>query len=273
MKISPLLTICLSPALGWAQEIPQRNPWQAAPVEIPEAVTKARVKAQTVTKGGGKGGGNLVVQVIEPPAFDAVTPVPAPVVKRLSAEERAAKIAAAKNERMFLPTVVIYDNGISLVRWWPTEKPGEQEYFAWVNLDLSSIGSCGGFTVGQRRYNMLPLLTRGKKPLAIHRGVATQELPAVPGKLTPPALTDFKKETDIILAAGDPNNQDAMEPLLGLLAKYDTEGKLIEAAYTAIREDQKARTAWEKANPEPTTDTVIKIWEIPRSERLATPSK
>ena len=271
MKMSSLLTICLSPCLGWAQDIP-RNPWKAALLEIPEAVTNARVKAQTVAKGGGTGGGNLVVQVIEPPAFIPVTPVLAPAVPRLSAEERAAKISAAKNERMFLPTVVIYDNGISLVRWWPIENTGEQEYFAWVNCDLSSIGSCDGFTVGKRHYSMLPLLTHGKKPLATHRGAAVQEHPAV-GELKPPALTDFKKKTDIILSAGDPNNKDAMEPLLGLLAKYDTEGKLIEAADKAVKEDQKARAAWEKANPEPITDTVIKFWEIPSSERPATPSK
>ncbi len=255
MKITLLLILSVIPSLAWAQEGPLPNPWKVAPLEMPEAVTAARVKAQTVKLGGGTAGGHLVMQVIEPPALAPSAPVPAVAAPRLTLEDRAAKRVAspAQTQCLFLPTVVVYDHGISLVRWWPdrtkqgvTDGP---EYLAWVKLDLSSINGCGDFTAGKRHYTLLPTLSRAKPPFA--------------GPLKPPALTDFRKKSDIILAVGDSTNKDAMEPLMALLAKYDAEGHLIEAADAAIKADQKAREAWEKANPELPTHTVIKFWQVP----------
>jgi hypothetical protein len=130
---------------------------------MPEAVAKARVQARTVLKGaGGPEGGNLIVEVIEPPFLVVPAPPVAQPFALLSEEElaaRAARRAAEPNEfRLFSPSVVTYDNGISLISWWTADrKTGYQEYSAFVNLDLSSIFACGDLTVGRRRYCMMAM--------------------------------------------------------------------------------------------------------------------
>ena len=265
MKITLFLTGFIIPTLGWAQESPRLNPWKVATLEMPEAVINARVKAQTVKLGGGTAGGHLVMQVIEPPALVPVVPVPTTAASRLTLEDRAAKRAASPphTECLFMPTVVVYDNGISLIRWWPDcskrDSTGGQEYLAWVNLDLSSINGCGDFMAGKRHFTLLPTLSRAKTPFT--------------GPLKPPALSDFRRKSDIILTAGDSTNKDAMEPVMALLAKYDTEGQLIVAADATIKADQKAQAAWEKANPEPPTHTVIKFWQDPSTTDRTKPAK
>ena len=75
-----------------------------------------------------------------------------------------------------------------------------------------------------------------------------------------PGPTDFKLSTDIILAEGDPDNKTALEPLLALLNKYDTQGPQIEYHAEAIKQDQAARAAWEAAHPAPPENTVIRFW-------------
>lgn len=269
MKTALILTCCFLPTLGWGQETAKRNPWKAAPLEMPEAVAKARVQARTVVlKGaGGPEGGNLIVEVTEPPVLVAPAPPVARQIAPLSEEElaaRAARRAAEPNEiRLFSPTVVIFDNGISLVRWWTADrKTGYQEYSAWVKQDLSSINACGDLTVGRTRYCMLSMVRR-----------ATDRFT---GQFKPPALTDFKENTNIILTSGDSENQDAMRPLMALLAKYDSEGAQIEATAAAIKADQEARLAWEAweaAHPEPVADTVIKFWPVESTEYSTTPVK
>jgi len=232
---------------------------------MPEAVAKARVQARTVLKGaGGPEGGNLIVEVIEPPFLVVPAPPVAQPFALLSEEElaaRAARRAAEPNEfRLFSPSVVTYDNGISLISWWTADrKTGYQEYSAFVNLDLSSIFACGDLTVGRRRYCMMAM---GHK--ASDRFVA---------QVKPPAPTDFKEPTDIILTKGDSTNQDALEPLMALLTKYDAESGLIESTAAAIKADQEARKIWEAANPEPPTDSVIRFWPIQSTQYSTTPVK
>lgn len=94
---------------------------------MPEAVAKARVQARTVLKGaGGSGGGNLILEVIEPPFLVAPVPPVAQPAAPLSEEElaaRAARRAAEPNEfRLFSPSVIVYDNGISLIKWWTADR-------------------------------------------------------------------------------------------------------------------------------------------------------
>ena len=251
--------------MGWGQETAQRNPWKAAPLEMPEAVAKARVKARTILKGaGGAGNGNLVVEVIEPPVLVAPIPAMAQPVVPLSEEElaaRAARRATEPNEfRLFSPSVVVYQNGISLIKWWTADRlTGYQEYSAFVKLDLSSIFACGDLTVGRRRYCIMATTHH-----ASDRFVA---------QVKPPALTDFKEPTDIILTQGDSTNQEALEPLMALLSKYDNESGLIESTAAAIKADQEARKTWEAANPEPPIDSVIRFWPIQSSQYSTTPVK
>jgi hypothetical protein len=265
MKSALLLTCCFLPTLGWGQETALRNPWKAAPLEMPEAVAKARVQARTVLKGaGGSAGGNLIVEVIEPPVLLQAAPVAALSAAPLSEEElaaRAARRAAEPNElRLFSPSVVVYENGVSLISWWTADrKTGYQEYSAFVNLDLSSIFACGDPTVGKRRYCMMAMAHK-----ASDRFVA---------QVKPPALTEFKEPTDIILTKGDSTNQEALEPLMALLAKYDAESGLIESTAAAIKADQAARTAWEAEHPEPPEDSVIRFWPIQSTQYSTAPVK
>jgi hypothetical protein len=265
MKISLLLTCCLLPSSGWGQETVLRNPWKAAPLEMPKEVAKARVQARTVLKGaGGAAGGNLIIEVIEPPVLFKVVPVSAPPAAPLSEEEmaaREARRAAEPNElRLFSPSVVVYGNGVSHISWWTADrKTGYQEYSAFVNLNLESIFACGDLTVGRRRYCLMAMAHK-----ATDRFVA---------QVKPPALTDFKEPTDIILTKGDSTNEEALEPLMALLAKYDTESGLIQSTAAAILADQEARRVWEADNPQPPEDSVIRFWPIQSTQYSTTPVK
>ena len=255
----------LSPITGMGQETAKHNPWKAVPPEMPEAVAKARVQARTVLKGaGGPRGGNLIIEVIEPPVLEApATPAAIPVAP-LSGEElaaRAARRAAEPNEfRLFSPSVIVYDNGVSLIKWWTADrKAGYQEYSAFVNLDLSTIFACRDLTVGRRRYCIMAVTHHASDRFA--------------AEAKPPGLTDFKDPTDIILTKGDPTNQEALEPLMALLSKYDTESGLIESTAAAINADQEARSAWEKAHPPRPEDVVIKFWPIKSTQYSTQPVK
>ena len=218
----------------------------------------ARVKAQTVLNGGGEKGGDLIIQRIDPPTSREVPPAPvqSPLaeVSKLTREQWAARRAAEPNElQLFSPTVIVHGNGVSMVRWGAVDKlEGYRQYAAWVRLDLSSIYACGDVIVGRRRYCMMPMLFHATDRMA-------QQWKA-------PAPAEFNLPTDIILAEGDPDNKIALEPLLALLERYDTDGDQIAATAAAIKADQEARAAWEKAHPQKPEDVVIKFWPIRSSQ-------
>jgi hypothetical protein len=251
MKKSCLLLLCLTPVTGQTQETPPVNRWKAAPMVVPEVVAKATVLNRKVIKGGGQGGGDLILERIAAPVF----PKPAPaqeVVKTPPTPEEmealAARRAAEPNELLlFSPTVVVFENNLSLVKWWSADAiTGYQEFSAWVRLDLSSINACGDLTVGRRRYCMMSMMYHAADRSA--------------GKIKAPALTDFKEDSDILLTKGNPANTAALEPLKALLAKYDTERGLIESTAAAIKADQDARRDYEAKYPSPPENTVIRYW-------------
>lgn len=252
MKVVHLLILFLIPVVLSAQETTPVNPWKAAPPVVPEAVLNARVTAQTVLKGGGgAGGGDLVIQRIERPVFPPKVAVTAPVIVPPTQEELAARAARRALEPnvllLFSPTVVIYRDGISLVSWGSVDRfKGYQQYAAWVRLDLSAIYACPDLTVGRTRYCMMPMMFHATDRMA-------QQWKA-------PAASSFKEPTDIVLAQGDPTNKAALEPLLALLAKFDSDGETLQATAAAIKADQEARAAWEAANPAPPENTVIRFW-------------
>lgn len=264
MKSVLIFTCCILSTLGWGQETNLRNPWKAAPLEVPEAVTKALVQARTILEGAGGAGGNLIMEVIEPPVLPEFIPVVAEPTIPLSEEELAARAARRATEpkefRLFSPSVVVYENGISLVKWWTADRlTGYQEYSAWVKLNLESIHACGDLTVGKRRYFLMPTMHH-----ATDRFVGMEQVPA---------LTQFREPNDILLKKGDSTNHDAMEPLLALLEKYNTEGGQIASTAAAIKTDQEARTSWEAAHPEPPADMVIKFWPVESTQYSTTPGK
>ena len=251
MKSALLLTCCFLPTLGWGQEIPSVNRWKAAPMVVPEVVAKAQLLNRKVIKGGGQGGGDLILERIAEPVFpkaalaQEVVKTP-PTLEEL--EALAARRAAEPNELLlFSPTVVVFENNLSLVKWWSADAiTGYQEFSAWVRLDLSSINACGDLTVGRRRYCMMSTMYHAADRSA--------------GKFKAPALTDFKEDSDILLTKGNPANTAAIEPLKALLAKYDTERGLIESTAAAIKADQDERRDYEAKYPSPPENTVIRYW-------------
>jgi hypothetical protein len=263
MKTVAYLLLAVAPTFLSAQEpATERNPWKAAPPAVPEEVLKARIHAQTVLPGAsGIAGGNLILQRIEPPSFKAPARVKEPVkpARSFTAEELASRRAAEPTDlQLFSPTVVVYPNGISMVRWGAVDKlTGYRQFAAWVRLDLSTIYAAGDVTVGRRRYCMMPMMFH-----ATDRMVRDWKAPAPP---------DFKLPTDIILAEGDPENKTALEPLHALLERYDSAGDQIAEAAAAMKEEQEARAAWEKAHPQKPEDAVIKFWPI-RSSQYPTKS-
>jgi len=250
MKTAALLVSALTATLLPAQEPAVRNPWKTAPPVVPEAVATARVTAQTVLKGGGTAGSDLIIQRIEPPVFPEQPrpPSPLPAAAKLTRELWAARRAAEPNELLlFSPTVIVHPGGLSIVRWGTADKrAGYRQYAAWVRLDLSSIYACGDLTVGRRRYCLMPVMFHATDRMV-------QQWKA-------PAATDFKLPTDIILTEGDPDNAAALEPLLALLNEYDTQGQQIAHTAEAIKIDQAARAAWEAAHPAPPENAVIRFW-------------
>ena len=214
MKAASLVILSLAPAILSAQEsTAERNPWKAAPLIVQEAVMNARVTAQTVLKGGGgEKGGDLIIQRIERPVFPPKVAASASGVVPPTPAEMAARAARRALEPnsllLFSPTVVIYGNGISLVRWGHIDRfQGYQPYAAWVRLDLSAIYACPDLTVEHTRYCMMPMMFH-----ATDRMVQQWKAPAV---------SSFKEPTDIVLAEGDPDNKAALQPLLALLSHFD----------------------------------------------------
>jgi hypothetical protein len=250
MKIAPILILSLTPALLWAQAPVERNPWKSAPPELPEAVKQAKVLSRKVAQPASGTAGRLIVEEIETPLFPAPAPALEVAGPGLSAEERAARRAKEPNElRLFSPTVVVHENGLSLVRWWTADRTtGYQEYTAWVKLDLSSISACGDLSVGRCCYLLMPVMRHAGDRFASKEQI--------------PDLSSFKLPTDIVLTKGDIANKEALEPLRALLEKYDTEGGLIASTAAAQKADLEARIAWEAAHPEAPQDTVIKFWAV-----------
>jgi hypothetical protein len=253
MKTISILILSLTPAVLTAQESAlERNPWKAAPPIVPEAVLKARVTAQTVLKGGGEKGGDLIIQRIERPVSPPKLERPAPVVVPPTQEQlaaRAARRALEPNElRLFSPTIVIYRDGLSLVRWGSVDQlKGYRQYAAFVRLDLSAIQACPDLTVGRTRYCMMPMMFHATDRMV-------QQWKA-------PAASSFKEPTDIVLAEGDPNNRTAMEPLLALLSHFDANWPQLQETAAAIKADQEARAAWEAEHAnDPPENSVIRFW-------------
>jgi hypothetical protein len=252
MKIALFLSVFLLPLPGFCQESPPINPWKAAPPVVPVEVMNARVTGQTVLKGGGgAGGGDLIIQRIERPVFPPKLAVPA-VVPQVPTKEalaaRTARLALEPNElRLFSPTIVLFGDGVSLVRWGSSDGvKGYQQYAAWVRLDLSAINACPDLTVGRRRYCLMPMVFHATDRMV-------QQWKA-------PAPDSFQETTDIVLAEGDLENTASLEPLHALLAKFDSEGASIATAAAAIKAAHAARVSWEAANPAPPENTVIRFW-------------
>ena len=253
MKPPLLLTFLIMPALLHAQAPveTERNPWLPDPTELPRAVKEARILSRRVAEPATATKGRVIIEAIAPPAWPApAAPAAIPPVSRLTMEERAARRASEPNELvLFSPTVLVYDNGLSLVRWWTADRfTGYQEYIVWVQLDLSDIQFCGDLIVDRRRYCLMPMMFHARERYVSRARV--------------PALTDFPENSDIIVTKGDISNQEAMAPLLALVAKFDSQGDQIRDTAAAVKADQAARAAWEKANPKKPRDTVIKHWVI-----------
>lgn len=254
MKALSLLILSLAPAVLSAQEpTAERNPWNAAPPIVPEAVMNARVTAQTVLKGGGgAGGGDLIIQRIERPVFPPKAAVPAPVAVPPTKEQLAARAARRRSEPnvllLFSPTVVIFRDGLSLVRWGSVDRlKGFQQYAAFVRLDLSAIYACPDLTVGRTRYCIMPMMFHATDRMV-------QQWKA-------PAASSFKEPSDIVLVEGDRENKAAMEPLMALLSHFDSNLPQLQETAAAIKADQEARAAWEAEHAnDPPENTVIRFW-------------
>jgi hypothetical protein len=82
------------------------------------------------------------------------------------------------------------------------------------------------------------------------------------GLVDVPSSAAFQEKGGIILIKGNSANLEAMEPLSALLAKYEKEGPAILAADAAIKADNAARAAWEKAHPRKPREKVIKHWVV-----------
>ena len=254
MKKTCLVLLCLVPLTSRGQEIPPVNRWKAPPLPVPDAVAKEKVLNRKVIKGGGQGGGDLILERIAAPAFPKG--VTAPEVVKLPPTPEALAARAARRETepnellLFSPTVVVFENNLSLVQWWSADQiTGYQEFSAWVRLDLSSINACGDLTVGRRRYYMMSTMYHAADRSA--------------GKIKAPPLTDFKEDSDILLTKGNPANAAALEPLHALIEKYDRERGLIESTAAAIKADEDARRAYEAKYPSPPENTVIRYWSPP----------
>ena len=207
MKAASILILFFAPVFLPAQETAwERNPWKAVPPLLPDAVINARVTAETVLKGGGEEGGDFIIQRIERPVFTHKPTVPAPlVVPRTKGElaARTARRALEPNELLlFSPTVVIYENGISQVRWGSVDRlKGYQQYAAFVRLDLQAIDACPDLIVGRRCYCLMPMMFHATDRMV--------------WEWKAPAISSFKEPTDIVLVEGDPGNKNSAGAALG----------------------------------------------------------
>lgn len=250
MKSNILLLLCLFPCILPAQDVADQNPWEPVKPELPKAIKDAAVLSRWVLRPATMTEGRVVIEEIAPPQFPRPVDKPLATAVPLSADSWTFRKAAAFSElRLFSPTVILTDSSYSLVRWWSADPfTGYQEFAAWVDCDLSSINACGDLTVGSRRYCLMASARHAKDRFT--------------GLVDVPSSAAFQEKGGIILIKGNSANLEAMEPLSALLAKYEKEGPAILAADAAIKADNAARAAWEKAHPRKPREKVIKHWVV-----------
>lgn len=244
------------------------NPWKAPRPVLPDAVLRAKVQARTVSVY--PDGSSLTIDIIAPPVLPAPTTLELPAMASQPAALDSATAGAALPDlttaaktpgggmprrltelKLFSPAITVYEGtGISRITWWGGK--GLKEFSALVRVDLSSIAACGDLERDGRRWLLLPAMRSGNARFAAKEKV--------------PALTDFQLDTDIILTKGDPADTEALVPLQVLLEKYDTEGGLIASTAAAMKADQEARAAWEKAHPEKPEQVTVKMWPVQSTE-------
>ena len=177
-----------------------------------------------------------------------LAPLVVPPTKGELAAQAARRTLEPNELLLFSPTVVIYENGISQVRWGSVDRlKGYQQYAAFVRLDLQAINACPDLIVGRRCYCLMPMMFHATDRMV--------------WEWKAPAISSFKEPTDIVLVEGDPGNKTALEPLLALLSYFDENGPQLKETAALIKADQKARAVWEAEHAnDPPQNSVIRFW-------------
>jgi hypothetical protein len=222
---------------------------RASPKELPVSVKSATVQAEV--KVLNSDGATFAIRRIEPPVLPP-PPSPPRVVGKLTPEQEEARDDRAKmHSKVFSPSIVVFPSGVSLLNWRAMDSDNVlQSFEAWVGFDLSSIHACSDFEVGLNHYTVLAFAY----PATYHTRLG-KDAP------TPDELSHGYR-----LTLGDPENSEALEPLLSIIQLYTNEGDDIAADYAAFRAYFDAREKWETDNPEPVRDSEIRLWPVQSTE-------
>lgn len=240
----------------------QEEPEFAHPArhEVHETVKSAKVEAEVIVRRGSDRGA-VVIRRIRPPAQSKQSRLRRQVQRPSSEKENELAVElkrlAVENPvtvKWFIPSIEVYESGVSLVRWQSPDQDGEWGGFeAWVALDLSTIRGCGSFQVGETAYDMLALTIDAR----------SRRLVPEKGEL----VEKYR------LTKGDSENEEALEPLLAIIQLYEQDGDDIAAVYEAIEARKAAWQKWKRENPAPVRDTEISFWPIQSTEYPTEPSR
>ena len=232
--------------------------------EIPSAGEKNQFKVQTereipIPEQQRK----MVIQRVSPPVLPAPPEAkpPIPLDPEVVARRREWWLANGPLETRILSVrALIYDNGISLLRWSYVSPEGEwKSYEAWSGTDFSSLWIVPDFELNRTRYFLFPSVMSASLRFS--------------GARPPPGPLVFEKDSPgYILIKGDPTDARALEPINALHQIYKEQGLDYAVIWTEQKRIWDEDAEWRKANPPVPQDTVIQFWPK-NSRRHATAPK
>lgn len=184
--------------------------------------------------------GKLTVQWVSPPEWP---PEPPPAALPKISPEEEAELAKLPPEIFLQFSATVYDHQLTLLRWYHETK----EYQAWSNVDFNEL-SIGGFQVKGQRYSLFMGLDNSF-PGDESEEAAKKVLPLLRGE-----------KPRFVLISGDPNNAEAMTPIIAVHELYANEGTRLKQAYLKREKAREEYEKWRAALPLIELHTVVQFW-------------
>lgn len=235
-------------------DVPEFTPPEsAAPKQVPAMRIDA---ATTVPAANGK---TLTILRGEASTLPDIPlpPESRPIVQRVRTPEDEAREKYRRRHTLLLGATV-YDHRVSLVRWQHPDKPLES-YEALCGFDVGLLAGIGSFVRNGESYSVM----------LMHSHLDTTRLRKA-GRANLPDLSSVAPNS-IRFTKGDPADAIGTAPAVLVKELIANEKTRIQIFQADLARHHAARTAWEKANPEPPRDETIWIRPHRGSRYLADP--
>lgn len=200
--------------------------------------------------------------VLQPRPAPSVIP-PAPMVPPTAAEQALIDQWLAKRHDFMFLSVTVYDNGVSVARWW---RP-EGEYLFWSDIDFNHV-RCSDFETSQATYSLMlgvgndsiQSLETWNATQSVHQRQAIPQLPPLNG----PRMGSRYK---IISSPQATVDHEALQGLEDLHRYYDAHKTELIQQYQQSEAARLAQEEYLRAHPPQPKNTVIQYFPIRSSSK------